>query len=203
MKETLVTTLRDYRSGQTDFRLATEKLASLLAIEVSTYLPKAENTIQTPLSPAPGYRFKNQIVLVPILRSGLALLYPFMHFYPDVKVGFIGMRRNEVTAEPQNYYNNLPRIAPNDDVLVLEPMLATGGSLSVSIRILLEHGVPEEKIIIANVIAAPEGIKVIKENFPKLRLIITQIDERLNERKFIVPGLGDFGDRYFGTLENG
>lgn len=200
MKQTLVTILRDYRTGQTDFRIATEKLASLLAVEASAYLDKEENTIQTPVGSAAGYRFKNQVVLVPILRSGLALLYPFMHFYPDVKVGFIGMRRDEVTAEPQNYYHNLPSIAPKDDVIVLEPMLATGGSLSVSIRILLEHGVPEEKIIIANVIAAPEGIRVITENFPKLRLIIAQTDDRLNERKFIVPGLGDFGDRYFGTI---
>lgn len=200
MKQTLVTILRDYRTGQTDFRIATEKLASLLAVETSAYLAKEENTVQTPVGSATGYRFKNKVVLVLILRSGLALLYPFMHFYPDVKVGFIGMRRDEVTAEPQNYYHNLPSIAPKDDVIVLEPMLATGGSLSVSIRILLEHGVPEEKIIIANVVAAPEGIKVITENFPKLRLIIAQTDERLNERKFIVPGLGDFGDRYFGTI---
>jgi uracil phosphoribosyltransferase len=199
-KETLITTLRNREMGQRDFRLATEKLGALLALEVAGLLQTSEVAIQTPISPTEGFVFSNQIILVPILRSGLALMYPFLRFFSEAKVGFIGMRRDAVTTEPQHYYHNLPQINPKDDVLILEPMLATGRSLSVSIEILKENGVPEEKMILASIIAAPEGLQVMQEKFPKIKLVIAQQDEGLNANKFIVPGLGDFGDRYFGTL---
>lgn len=200
MKDVLISILRDRNTAQSDYRAAVEKLALLLAIEVSALLPKEISTIQTPIAAAKGYQFKNQIMLVPILRSGLALLHSFMTFFPSADVGFIGIYRDEKTTLPNHYYHKFPRINSKNDVIILEPMLATGGSLSFSVRMLMENGVPEENIIIANIIAAPEGLKTINHHFPKVRVVITQMDEKLNENKFIVPGLGDFGDRYFGTV---
>lgn len=199
MKDILLTILRDRQTTQTQYRIATEKLASYLAIEASAYLKKEQFSIQTPLTSTEGIRFQNDIILVPILRAGLALLYPFLRFYPEARVGFLGMRRDEVTAEPFHYYENLPYFKESDDVMVLEPMIATGGSSVISVDILKKWGVKEEKIIFVSVIAAPEGLERLKKHHPHIKLVVAQVDKSLNKEKFIIPGLGDFGDRYFGT----
>lgn len=195
----LISILRNKNTTSLEFRRASEQLASILAFQVAELLDEQAVSIQTPLAQTQGFKIKNSIALVPILRSGLALLPSFLQCYPHATIGFIGMRRHEITAIPENYYSNLPVFNKEDTIIVLEPMLATGGSLSVALQLLLEKNVPEEKIIVANVIASPEGYALLTKKFPKVRFLIAQMDEALNEYKFIVPGLGDFGDRYFGT----
>lgn len=199
MKDLLITTLRDKNTTQGEYRSATEKLAFLLAIEAGHMLAKETFSVTSPMGPTNGYKLKHNVVLVPVLRSGLALLYPFMRYFPNAKVGFVGMKRDEITAEAHNYYINLPHIEPEDTVIVLEPMLATGGSAAGTIEILKKSGVKEEKILGIHVIAAPEGIQFVRSQHPNVRIHAAQVDECLNTKKFIVPGLGDFGDRYFGT----
>lgn len=199
MKQILLSILRDKNTSRAQFRDATAKLAALLAEEASQYLTKEKFVVETPLGPAQGTRFQNSIVLVPILRAGLALLYPFMHFFPDARVGFVGMRRDEVTAEPHQYYQNIPTILPEDQIIVLEPMIATGGSGTACLERLCRAGAKQEQILFVGIVAAPEGLNVIHYDFPRVRCFVASIDEGLNSRKFILPGLGDFGDRYFGT----
>lgn len=200
MKDILLTTLRDKNTGLAEFRHTTENLASIMAQEASLYLETEFRTVETPLKATSGFYFKNSIVLVPILRAGLALLYPFMRFFPYAKVGFIGMRRNETNFEPYTYYHNIPPIQPQEEVLILEPMIATGGSGVNAISLIKKEGVKEEQILFLSILAAPSGLQRISQEYPKVRIHALQIDESLNDHKFIVPGLGDFGDRYFGTV---
>lgn len=199
MKDILVSILRDKTTSRTAYRDATEKLSDLLALEAAAWLPQEKFGLQTPVAAADGVRFKDQVVLVPVLRSGLALLYPFLNYFPEARVGFIGMRRDEVTFEPHNYYVNLPVIAKDDRVLVLEPMIATGGSGVLTLSLLIEKGVDPERILFIGVIAAPEGLEKIRLAHPGVKIVTAQIDKSLSQDKFILPGLGDFGDRYFGT----
>jgi uracil phosphoribosyltransferase len=199
MKDVLLSILRDKDISRATYRDVSHKLGCILAAEVAAHLDRESFEVATPLSKGEGFRFKNDIVLIPILRSGIVLLEPFMSFFPGSKVGFVGLRRDEKTAIPMLYYQNLPVIAPENDVLVLDPMIATGGSGSEAVKILIKAGIKEEKIIFVGVIAAPEGIEKLKSLFPKMTIVGPVVDEKLNDKKFIVPGLGDFGDRYFGT----
>lgn len=199
MKELLLTILRDKNTKTADFRKAADDLALILANETAEFLPKEKFAIQTPLTKTAGYKFKNEIMLVPILRAGLALLPAFLKTFPNAKAGFIGLKRDEKTYEAKLYYKNIPKISGNDSVIILDPMLATGGSLVEVIRILLATGVKEEKIIYIGVVSAPEGVKNLKKNFPKIKTIIAANDQKLNKQKYILPGLGDFGDRYFSS----
>lgn len=200
MKDILLTTLRDKSSSQADFRLATEKLGAILACEASLFLERRHTDIETPLATFPGSAFKNNVALVPILRSGLALLPAFLRYYENAKVGFIGMRRDEETAIAHCYYENLPRISMDDNIIILEPMIATGGSAYSAIARLLDKGYKQEKMILVSIIGASEGIGKIQADLPNVHLILAQYDTQLTPHKFILPGLGDFGDRYFGTL---
>lgn len=139
------------------------------------------------------------VTLIPILRSGLALLTAFLKAFPDATVGFVGMKRDEQTAMPMLYYKNIPVIQPNSQVIILDPMLATGGSATAVLKIITEMGVAQEQIIFVSIISAPEGIDKIKREFPEIKVIIGVQDQGLTKDKFIIPGLGDFGDRFFGT----
>lgn len=197
MKELLLTILRDKNTKTADFRKATDNLALILANETAEFLPKEKFAIQTPLAKTAGYKLKNNIMLVSILRAGLALLPAFLKTFPDAKVGFVGLKRDEKTFKSHLYYKNIPKISKNDSVIILDPMLATGGSLVETIRILLATGAKEEKIIYVGVVSAPEGLKNLKRTFPKIKTIIAVHDQKLNKQKYILPGLGDFGDRYF------
>lgn len=200
MKETWITTLRDQQSTRAEFRSAAHQLARYLANEAGSYLEKESYSVQSPLSSTTGWRLKNKVVLVPILRSGLALLSTFLESFHEAKVGILGLKRDEVTAIPHLYYQNLPPIAQEEDVLILEPMLATGNTVSAVMDILMnEAGVREHKIMLCSIVSAPEGYERIQNEYPKVKKVILQRDECLNAKKFIVPGLGDFGDRYFGT----
>lgn len=199
MKELLLTILRDKNTKTADFRKAADDLALILANEAAEFLPKEKIAIQTPLAKTAGYKFKNEIMLVPILRAGLALLPAFLKTFPNAKAGFIGLKRDEKTFQSKLYYKNIPKISGNDSVIILDPMLATGGSLVETIKILLDSGTKQEKIIYVGVVSAPEGLKNLKRTFPKIKTIISVHDQKLNKQKYIVPGLGDFGDRYFSS----
>jgi uracil phosphoribosyltransferase len=203
MKQTFLTILRDKNTSGNDFRIAAEKLGYILANEAADYLEKKELNVETQLGNAKGTKLKNDIILVPILRSGIALLNPFLKFFENLgieqRVGFVGLQRDEKTAIASLYYDKIPKINENSDVILLDPMIATGGSACDALKILVEKNIKEEKIIFAAVIAAEEGLKKVKTEFPKIKIIIPQVDKELNDKKFIVPGLGDFGDRYFGT----
>lgn len=182
-KDALLSILRKRTGNSASFRSAADELATLLAKDVAS-------AISTP---------KPSIVLVPILRSGLALLPAFLHVFPDAKVGFVGLKRNEKTLKAKCYYQNFPKILKQNTFIVLDPMLATGGSAIDAVRLIVKAGVREERIIFIGVISAPEGIAQLRKHFPLVRIGVTVEDDGLDTHGFIVPGLGDFGDRYFGT----
>ena len=199
MKESLLTTLRDRSTAQAAFRKAADKLAELVAAEIAAGVIQEEAAIQTPLASAKGSRYTQKVVLMPILRAGIALLPAFMRFFDEAQVGFFGIRRDEKTAIAEQYYENIPLISPETLVIILDPMIATAGSSLLALQRLKERGVAAPQILLAGFIAAPEGLNGIKKNFPEVKVKVVAVDEKLNAQKFIVPGLGDFGDRYFGT----
>lgn len=201
MKHSLLSELRDKNTKSADFRRIANRIALLLAGEASSHIALESYDIETPLAKTKGARLKDEVILVPILRAGLALLYPFMEIFPNCKVGFLGIRRDENTALPELYYNNIPKKKPGQFYIILDPMIATGGSGSTALKILKDRGVEDEKILYVGVIGAPDGMEALQKAAPKMKIICPEVDPQLNSRKYIVPGLGDFGDRYFGTEE--
>lgn len=199
MKKTLITILRDKNTSIEQFRQATDQLGTVLAVECDALFPKATLFVDTPLARTHGVRFKHESVLVPILRSGLVLLPPFMRFHPSATVGFIGTRRDEKTAIPELYYSKLPPFSPENPILLLDPMIATGGSAALAVNILKAAGALEKQITLISFIASPEGITRFQKECPEVGVVVAQVDEGLDDKKRIIPGLGDFGDRYFGT----
>lgn len=199
MKKTLVTLLRNRNTSIEVFRQATDQLGTVLAVECDALFPKAIMFVDTPLARTHGVCFKHESVLVPILRSGLVLLPPFMRFHPGASVGFIGTRRNEKTAIPELYYSKLPAFHHNNPILLLDPMIATGGSAALAVKVLKAAGAIEKQITLIAFIASPDGITRFQKECPEVGLVVAQVDEGLDEKKRIIPGLGDFGDRYFGT----
>jgi uracil phosphoribosyltransferase len=195
----LLSQLRRKDLSRTYFRYHSNQLALCLAHQASEYLSTKSISIQTPLGQAGGTVFNNPIVLVPILRSGLALLPGFMNYFPEAGVGFVGLRRDEKTAIASLYYRNIPKLSGQEDIIILDPMIATGGSAIDALEIITKEGIKQEQIIFVGVIASQEGIDTVQKAFPKIKLIVAATDKQLNTTKFIVPGLGDFGDRYFGT----
>jgi uracil phosphoribosyltransferase len=200
MKKTLITVLRNRDTSVEQFRQATDQLGMVLAVECDALFPKATTTVETPLARTYGTCFKHEFVLVPILRSGLTLLQPFLRFHSGAGIGFIGARRDERTAIPELYYKNLPSFDHTNPILLLDPMIATGGSATLAVKILKEAGALEKQITLIAFIAAPEGIKRFQSECPEVGLVVAQVDEGLDEQMRIIPGLGDFGDRYFGTI---
>lgn len=199
LKQYWLSTLRDKSTDQAQFQKAAHELGKIMITEVAEELPYSESTVDTPLAMAEGRRFPHRAVLVPILRSGLAMLPTFQKAFVGAPVGMIGMRRDEETAIAELYYLNLPKIEKTDRVILLDPMLATGGTLHFCLDCLTEAGVEQDKIFFCGFVSAPEGIARVKEAYPGVTLSIAAEDTELNADKFIVPGLGDFGDRYYGT----
>lgn len=197
MKEALLTVLRDKTTPPSAFRKTAEQLAAILAVEMARCLPSEICNVETPLAQYTGKRLTSEIALVPILRSGLALLPTFLHFFPNAKVGFVGVRRDERTAESHLYYDNLPNLDKQDQVLILDPMLATGGTATLTIRLLQHQKVPLENIYLLGIICSTPGRMAVQEAFPEVHIRYMTEDPILNDAKYIVPGLGDFGDRYF------
>lgn len=199
MKKTLITILRNRDTSIEQFRQATDLLGTVLAVECDALFPKAAMFVDTPLAHTHGVCFKHEFVLVPILRSGLVLLPPFMRFHPRASVGFIGTRRDEKTAIADLYYIKLPPFTPDNPILLLDPMIATGGSASLAVKVLKEAGAVEKQITLIAFIASPDGITHFQKEYPEVSLVVAQVDDGLDVQKRIIPGLGDFGDRYFGT----
>lgn len=195
-----MTILRNRDSTIEQYREATELLGTVLAVESDTLFLKSTIQVDTPLTRTHGEQIKHDPVLVPILRSGLVLLPPFMRFHPRATVGFIGARRDEKTAIPELYYSKIPPFTSVNPILLLDPMIATGGSATLAVKVLKKAGAQEKQITLISFIASPEGITNFQKECPEVGLIVAQVDEGLNHNKYILPGLGDFGDRYFGTL---
>ncbi len=190
MKDSLAI-LRNKKSTTKDFRKSADEVARALAEEVSSKMSTWRLNLQV--------GGKRKIILVPILRAGLALLPAFLEAFPNAPVGFIGLKRNEKNLKPKAYYQNIPKISKTDVVIVLDPMLATGGSAVAGITTLVNAGAHEKNIIFVGVISAPEGIANVQNNFPLVQILCAEYDKRLDKKGYIVPGLGDFGDRYFGN----
>lgn len=199
MKESLLTILRDKNTSQKNFRMAAEKLASILAAETSLLIKQQKIPIQTTLSETIGQEISQKVCLVSILRSGITLLRPFLYYFDDATIGVLGIRRDEKTFEPHLYYENLPSVDKDTLIIILDPMIATGGTLSLAINELLQKGAKESNIITHSIIAAPQGIIKVQKAFKEVSINTVAIDETLNAKKYIVPGLGDYGDRFFGT----
>jgi uracil phosphoribosyltransferase len=199
MKEIFLTLLRQASTQPREFRQAATGLSRLLAAEAARRIPTQRWPIETPLGATDGSRIAHRVVLVIILRAGLAMLDAFEELFPAAPIGFFGMRRDEKTASPMLYYQNLPKLSPKDWVILLDPMLATGGSSSLAIQKLEKAGASLHQTQLVSIVAAQEGFDLIRKRYPAVELISAAVDPKLNDRKFIVPGLGDFGDRYFDT----
>ena len=192
-----VTMMRDAKTEPKKFRELIREVAILLAYEATADLDLKEISVTTPLAQTKGFDLKEVIGLVPVLRAGLGMVEGFWEMMPSAEVWHIGLYRDHKTLEPIQYYNRLP-VAPTVDVcLILDPMLATGGSATATAQILKDWGAKKIKYI--GIIAAPEGIKRLQEAHPDVEIYLATIDEHLNENAYIVPGLGDAGDRQFGT----
>lgn len=199
MEEALVTILRDRDTDHDDFQKAANKLAYLLGAKVAQLLDTVEVHIETPLGPTTGKLLKHDIVLVPIVRSGLALLHSFMRMFEGSRVGFVVVQRDEETALPRLFYAKMPTLSKEARIIILEPMIATGGSVCSALKILQDMGVAMHRVIVVSVICATEGLAAVRKQFPDVTLIYAAEDPELNDQKWILPGLGDFGNRYFGT----
>ena len=189
--------MRKVDTGTKDFGQNLDEIAGLMAYEVTRDLPQREVVIQTPITTMNTYELSKDIVLVPILRAGLGMVDGIRNLIPTAKVGHIGLYRDEETMEPHEYFAKFPSNLPDSVVLVLDPMLATGGSASMAIDALKKRGATTIKLVC--LVGAPEGVKRIEEDHPDVDIYLAALDEKLNEIGYIVPGLGDAGDRIFGT----
>jgi uracil phosphoribosyltransferase len=193
----LLAGLRDERTPPERFRHLARRLASVLVLDATRELATREGRVRTPLTDAPARLLAENVVAVPILRAGLGLLEAVTDLLPDVSVGYAGLERDEGTLRPSSYYLKVPELSGRP-VLLLDPMLATGGSASFASRLLKERGADDVRLVC--VVAAPEGVERMAREHPDVRVHAAALDERLDESGYIVPGLGDFGDRLFGTL---
>ena len=188
--------LRDRATAPEEFRVLARKIITLLLYEATADLPVTHGKVQTPLTEADAISMDREVVAIPVLRSGLGILGPVLELLPLVSVGYIGLERDEETAVARIYYKKLPPMEGKVPLL-LDPMLATGGSAAQALDLIKEAGGRNPRMIC--VVAAPEGVKVLEERHPEVKIYSAALDEGLNDRAFIVPGLGDFGDRLFGT----
>jgi uracil phosphoribosyltransferase len=188
--------LRDHRTGPDAFRRHCDRLSALLVMEATRDLATARTTIETPLESTVAELLSAPVVAVPILRAGLGMLPAVMQLLPEVVVGYVGLERDEETAVARAYYQKLPAL-PGRVVLLLDPMLATGGSADEALNALRAAG--GETIRLLSIVAAPEGIARLEERHPGVSIYAAARDRCLNEKKYILPGLGDFGDRLYGT----
>ena len=192
-----LTILRDKKTGTEDFRKHSAIVSQMMIMEATKKVALHQTKIDTPLTATQGYRVEQSIVFVPVLRAGIAMLFPARDFLPWAPVGFIGLERDEKTAIAHEYYQKFPGMLNNKLVLVLDPMLATGGSLVDTIKALKDKGA--RTIFAVCIVAAPEGLKILQDHYTEVAIYTAAIDSHLDKNKYIVPGLGDFGDRYFNT----
>lgn len=196
--KTDITILRNKNTSGEQFRLAMDRIGYCLALEIGKKISLKEIEVETPLEVTKGSIFGEDVVFVPILRAGLSLVNSFLKMYPAGKVGHIGIQRNEQTLEPIDYYFKVPKNLNKALTIILDPMLATGGSASAAIKYLKAKDA--QHIILATIIAAPEGVAKVNTDYPEVPVYTAALDRGLNEKGYIVPGLGDAGDRNFGTI---
>ncbi len=192
-----VTQLRDAATPSPEFRMLTQRLAALLAYEATSDLAVQARPVRTPLSETTGHAISEKIALIPILRAGLGMVDPILNLIPEAQVWHLGIYRDEKTLQPVEYYSKLPTDGPADIALILDPMLATGGSIMAALAAMQNWGVSRVKVL--SIIAARQGIREVQTRYPSTQIYVAAIDPELNEFKFIVPGLGDAGDRSFNT----
>lgn len=193
-----VTILRDHLTEPPAFRAALSRVSYAIAIEIGKSIELIEHDVQTPLEITKGFKLKHQVVLVPVLRAGLSMVSSFLEMIPDAKVGHIGLQRDEKTLEPVDYYYKTPKNLDTSLTILLDPMLATGGSAVASFNYLKKKGAAN--CVLACLIAAPEGVEKMISEHPEVPIYTAALDRQLNEQGFIMPGLGDAGDRTFGTF---
>jgi len=190
-------TLRDKTTPPELFRRMAVRISLLLAAEATRDVPGTPVDVETPLGPAPGRRVRGNVVVVPVLRAGLGMLDAVLELIPSARVGHIGLQRDEITAVASQYYSRLPGDLGASFVLMIDPMLATGGSAVAALDLLRVAGATDIRMIC--IVAAPEGVALVEQRHPDVHIYTPVIDDGLNDHKFIVPGLGDFGDRLYGT----
>jgi uracil phosphoribosyltransferase len=195
--QTKLTELRDKSANHRTFRTLLNQIASLMVYEVTRDWPSEPRTIETPMEMMEGRKLSRRVTLVPILRAGLGMSDGVLRMLPDARLGHLGVYRDEKTLEPVSYYQKLPPDIAQTEVLLIDPMLATGGSGSAAVSVLKKAGVKSMRFVC--LVAAPEGIKALHEQHPEVLIYCAAIDRQLNERGYILPGLGDAGDRIFGT----
>ena len=189
--------LRDVNTETEDFRQIANRISVLLVAEALRDLPTERAVVQTPLERSEGRRVARDVVVVPVLRAGLGMLDAVLELLPNARVGHIGLQRDEMTAVASRYYSKLPPDLKGSYVLMIDPMLATGGSAVAALDLLRLAGATEIRMIC--IVAAPEGIALVERHHPNVHIFTPAVDQGLNAHKFIVPGLGDFGDRLYGT----
>jgi len=188
--------LRDRSTDPEQFRVLARNVITLLLYEATSDLPVKPGKVMTPLREADALMIEREVVAIPVLRAGLGLLPPVLELLPRVSVGYIGLERDEQTAVARIYYKKLPKLEGKVPLL-LDPMLATGGSAAQALDLIKEAGGEDARFVC--VVAAPEGVRVVQERHPEVHIYTAALDEGLNDKAYIVPGLGDFGDRLFGT----
>jgi uracil phosphoribosyltransferase len=192
----LLTQLRDRTTPPATFRTLCYRIGLLLALEATRDLELKDETVETPLEKHTGHALARPLAVVPILRSGLGMVEPFTDLFPDVSVGYVGLERDHATARARSYYQKLPPLA-GKRVLAVDPMLATGGSAVLALDALIAAGATDISLVC--IVCSPEGVKVVEAAHPTVPIFTAALDRELNEKKYILPGLGDFGDRLYGT----
>ena len=192
----IITHLRDKTTPPAQFRTLCHQIALLLTLEATRDLATRAQTVETPLENFNGCALDRPLVVVPILRAGLGMVQPILDLFPDVSVGYIGLERDHDTALARSYYCKLPPLK-NTRVLLVDPMLATGGSAVKALDVIFGRGATEVDLL--NIVAAPEGVAIVEKHYPAIRIFSGALDRELNAKKYILPGLGDFGDRLYGT----
>jgi uracil phosphoribosyltransferase len=190
--------LRDVETTPERFRALATRISVLMGAEALANLPQRGVEVSTPLGPAPGLRVAVDVVIVPVLRAGLGMLPGLLELVPDARVGHIGLQRDERTAVASQYYAKLPPDLADSHVVMVDPMLATGGSAVAALDKLTEAGA--RRLSVVCIVAAPEGVAIVEKAYPEVPIYTPVVDRELNDHKFIVPGLGDFGDRLYGTV---
>lgn len=192
-----LTRMRKIQTESTKFRDNLKEITQLMAYEVTKNLELDRIEIETPITKMLGYKLKEKIVLIPILRAGLGMVDGLKELIPTASIGHIGIYRDEETTQPKEYYCKMPANLKNGNAIILDPMLATGGSASKAIEIIKKY--QPKSISFICLVAAPEGLKEIQNKHPDINIYVAALDEKLNDKYYIVPGLGDAGDRIFGT----
>lgn len=188
--------LRDRATSPASFRILAQQISLLLALEATRDLATRAHPVETPLEKISGRLLAKPLVVVPILRAGLGMVQPFTDFFPDVSVGYVGLERDHATAIARSYYQKLPPLA-GKRVLVVDPMLATGGSAVQALDLLRTEGATELSFVC--IVSCPEGVRAVESAHPEVPIFTAALDRELNAQKYILPGLGDFGDRLYGT----